>query len=128
MTRGSKFKSRKIQRPSGHLRDCLFQQFVDGSDRVWTIWRRDGVAARASVASLNANTGFQRLDLTNQYLQMANQALDLAQERYKLGLSSIVELSQAQLSQTQAEIEQVSAKYDYAYQVANLNYQIGVGH
>jgi len=87
---------------------------------------QDRVARDVRVAWLNANTGFQRLDLTNQYLQIANQALDLAQERYKLGLSSIVELSQAQLNQTEAEIQQVSAKYDYAYQIANLNYQIGV--
>jgi outer membrane protein len=89
---------------------------------------QDRVARDVRVAWLNANTGFQRLDLTSQYLQMANQALDLAQERYKLGLSSIVELSQAQLNQTQAEIEQVSAKYDYAFQIANLNFQIGVTH
>jgi outer membrane protein len=79
-------------------------------------------------AWLNANSGFQRLSVTQQLLAQANMALDLAQSRYKLGLSSIVELSQAQLNQTQAEIAQASAKYDYEAQITVLNYQMGVLH
>jgi outer membrane protein len=76
-------------------------------------------------AWLNANSGYQRLALTQQLLDQANQALDLAQQRYKLGLSSIIELSQAQLNATQAQISQASAKYDYAAQLSALNYQVG---
>jgi len=76
----------------------------------------------------SAQTGFQRLALTQQLLNNADLASDLAQQRYKLGLGSIVELSQAQLNQTQARIEQASAKYDYQAQLANLNYQIGALH
>jgi outer membrane protein len=79
-------------------------------------------------AWLNANSGFQRLSVTQQLLAQANMALDLAQSRYKLGLSSIVELSQAQLNQTQAEIAQASAKYDYEAQISALNYQMGALH
>jgi outer membrane protein len=77
------------------------------------------------VAWLNARTAFERLDLTGQLLDQATQALDLAQSRYDLGLSSIVELSQAQLNKTQAELEQASAKYDYLAQFAALQYQMG---
>ena len=44
-------------------------------------------------------------NVSEQLLAQANLALDLAQTRYKLCLSSIVELSQAQLQRTQAEIE-----------------------
>ena len=76
-------------------------------------------------AWLNANSGFQRLAVTQQLLNEAQQALDLAQARYKLGLSSIVELSQAQLNYTQAEIAQASAKYDYQTQLSVLSFQIG---
>jgi outer membrane protein len=76
-------------------------------------------------AWLNANTAFQRLSLTDQLLRQATDALDLAQERYKLGLSSIIELSQAQLNMTQAELGSASAKYDYETQLSSLNYQIG---
>jgi hypothetical protein len=48
-----------------------------------------------------------------------------AQGRYKLGLSSIVELSQAQLNLTQAQIADTSAKYDFQIQSAVLSYQMG---
>ena len=77
------------------------------------------------VAWLNARTAFERLDLTSQLLDQARQALDLAQSRYNLGLSSIVELNQAQLSQTQAELEAASARYDYQVQAAALAFAAG---
>jgi outer membrane protein len=77
------------------------------------------------VALLDAQTGFQRLELTNQLLDQAAQAQDLAEARYNLGLSSIVELSQAQLNKTRAEIEQASARYDYQARMAALRYQTG---
>lgn len=83
------------------------------------------VARDVNVAWLNARTAFQRLDLTNQLLDQAAQALDLAQSRYNLGLSSIVELSQAQLNKTNAELEQASANNEYQVEVAALGYQTG---
>jgi outer membrane protein len=89
---------------------------------------QDQIVRDVRTAWLNANSGFQRLSLTEQLLAAANQALDLAQSRYKLGLSSIIELSQAQLNQTQAEIAEASAKYDYETQISTLNYQIGALH
>jgi outer membrane protein len=76
-------------------------------------------------AWLNANSAFQRLAVTEQLLTESTQAFDLAQSRYGLGLSSIVELSQAQLNKTQAEIARVSAQYNYEAQIAYLNYQVG---
>ncbi|MGB0035189.1 MAG: TolC family protein [Candidatus Acidiferrales bacterium] len=76
-------------------------------------------------AWLDANSAFQRLSLTDQLLHQAAQARDLAQERYKLGLSSIIEFSLAQLNMTQAEIANASAKYDYEAQFSALNYQVG---
>jgi outer membrane protein len=79
-------------------------------------------------AWLNANSAFQRLALTDQLLKQATDALDLAQARYKLGLSSIIELSQSQLNMTQAQLESASAKYDYQTQISALNYQIGALH
>jgi outer membrane protein len=79
-------------------------------------------------AWLNANSAFQRLSVTERLLNEANQALDLAQSRYSLGLSSIIELSQAELNQTEARIEQASATYDYEAQYSLLNYQLGAVH
>ena len=68
---------------------------------------------------------FQRIDVTAQFLRQAALALDLAQGRYNLGLASIVELTQAQLNVTQAEIENLSSKYDYQTQNAALRYSAG---
>lgn len=72
---------------------------------------------------LNANTAYQRVSVTQQLLDQASLALDLAQTRYNLGLSSIVELSQAQLQQTQAQISSTQAGYDYRLALAVLRYQ-----
>jgi outer membrane protein len=72
---------------------------------------------------LNANTAYQRLSVTQQLLQQAKLALSLAQSRYNLGLGSIVELSQAQLQQTQAEITYAQAGYDYRLSLAVLTYE-----
>ena len=83
------------------------------------------VLPNTNVTVVNEQTAFQRLDLTNQLLSQANDALDLAEQRYNLGLSSIVELSQAQLNQTRAQIEQTTAKYEYQMRHATLQYQTG---
>jgi len=77
------------------------------------------------VAYLNARTAFERVGLTAQLLQQSSLALDLARGRYDLGLSSIVELSQAQLNLTSAQIANTSAKYDYQAQRTVVDYEIG---
>jgi len=87
---------------------------------------QDRIARDVRAAWADSTTAFQRLAVTDQLLDQASLALDLAQARYKLGLGSIVELSQAQLNLTQAQIEQASAKYDYQIQRALLDYQAGV--
>ena len=83
------------------------------------------VSRDVRVALLDAQSAFQRLDLTSQLLEQAAQSQELAEARYNLGLSSIVELTQAQLNKTRAEIEQASARYDYQARMAALRYQTG---
>jgi len=83
------------------------------------------VARDVTVAWLEARTSFQRMDLTTQLLQQARDALELATARYNLGLSSIVELTQAQLNETRAEIEQATTRYEYQIRSSALRYQTG---
>lgn len=83
------------------------------------------VARDVRVAYLNATTAYDRVALTNELLQQAQQAFDLAQTRYDLGLGTIVELSQAQLNVTSAQIANASARYEYQGQRVNLDYQTG---
>jgi len=84
---------------------------------------RDRIARDVRTSWLNATTAYDRLAVTQQLLEQANLALNLAQARYKLGLGSIVELSQAQLQQTQAQISDAQAGYDYRLALAVLQYQ-----
>jgi outer membrane protein len=79
-----------------------------------------------AVAWLNVRTAEERVELTEQLLRRSTQALELAQARYDLGLSSIVELSQAQLAKTAAELQQTAARYDYTAQRAALAFQTGL--
>jgi outer membrane protein len=83
------------------------------------------VARDVRTAWASTTTAFQRLDVAAQFVQQAKMALDLAQGRYDLGLSSIVELTQAQLNLTRAEIESLAAKYDYELQHSALQFSIG---
>jgi outer membrane protein len=76
-------------------------------------------------AWLAATTAYDKLGLTQQLLDQAKLALDLAQSRYNLGLSSIVELSQAQLNLTSAQISSAVARYDYQSQAALVAFQTG---
>jgi len=84
---------------------------------------RNQISRDVRTSWLAASTAFDRVNVSEQLLAQANLALDLAQTRYKLGLSSIVELSQAQLQQTQAEIGNAQAGYEYRLALAVLRYQ-----
>jgi outer membrane protein len=84
---------------------------------------RNRISRDVRTSWLNANTAYERVSVTQQLFDQASLALDLAQTRYRLGLSSIVELSQAQLQQTQAQISNAQAGYDFRLALAILRYQ-----
>jgi outer membrane protein len=80
------------------------------------------------IAWLQANNTFRRLALTDRLLAQSSEALRLAQARYDAGLGSIVELTQAQLTQTSAQIDASRAKYDYLSRRALLDFTTGALH
>lgn len=86
---------------------------------------KNRIARDVRVAWFNADSAYQRIDLAARLLSQAQESLDLAQARYRLGLSSIVELSQALLNITVAEIENANAKFEYLTQRSVLDYQTG---
>ena len=86
---------------------------------------RNRIVRDVHTAWLDANNAFLRIGVTDQLLNQSNQSLSLAQTRYQLGLASIVELSQAQLQQTEADISRTNAEYQYRLSLAALNYQTG---
>jgi outer membrane protein len=87
---------------------------------------RDRIIRDVQTAWLDANNAFRRIAVTAELVNQANQSLALAETRYRLGLSSIVELSQAQLQQTEAEISNTNAQYQYRLTLAALNFETGV--
>jgi outer membrane protein len=86
---------------------------------------QERIARDVRVAYYDAVTGYQQIGVADQLLNEAKLSLALAQGRYNLGLSSIVALTQAQLSETQAEVQAVNAKYDFENENAVLQYQTG---
>jgi outer membrane protein len=85
---------------------------------------KDRIANDVRTTWLNTQTAYQRISVTQQFVDQTNLAVDLSQTRYNLGLGSIVELSQAQLQQTEAQIQFAAAKYQYQIQQAVLRFQI----
>jgi len=86
---------------------------------------RDRIARDVRTAWLSASTAFQRVSVTAELAKQADLGLSLAQSRYQLGLGSIVELSQAQLQQTDAAIGYVNAQYQYRLALSTLNFETG---
>jgi outer membrane protein len=112
---------------NGHLftarREEAHYHAVESDQRVRDV--EQSIARDVRTAWANSQTAFQGLAVTAEYLREATMALDLAHGRFDLGLSSIVELTQSQLNLTQAEIENLNAKYDYQSEYAALQYAIG---
>jgi len=112
---------------NGHLfsarREAARQHAMESDQRLRD--QEERISRDVRVAYSGAITAFQRIDVAAQFVVQAGLALELAQGRYNLGLSSIVELTQAQLNLTQADIESLSAKYDYQTQYSVLQYAIG---
>jgi outer membrane protein len=83
------------------------------------------VARDVRSAWANATVAYQRMAVTAEMVRQALLARELAQQRYQLGLSTIVELTEALLNLTTAQVEDVNAKYDYQGQYALMQYTIG---
>ena len=86
---------------------------------------QNNVLQSVRVAWLNARSGYENIAITENLRDAASQALALADSRYKLGITSIVELNQAQLSAIDAEIGYTRAKYQYLTARAVLDFQVG---
>lgn len=83
------------------------------------------VARDVKLAYLNAENAHKRLGVTTRLLEQSSTSLRLAQARYDLGLSSIIELTQAQLNKTAAEIAEAGARYEYQAARSALDFEIG---
>jgi outer membrane protein len=88
----------------------------------------NNVVRDVRIAWLNANNAGERLGVAEKLLEQARKSYVLADARYKVGSSSIVELSQAQVSQTSAEVTYATARFEYLLRRSILEYQAGGSH
>lgn len=86
---------------------------------------QNSISRDVRVAWLSTDTAKQRLAVTAQLVQTAQEAEKLADARYRLGTSSIVEFTEAELNYTEAELQDTSARYDFQSGRALLNFTIG---
>ena len=85
----------------------------------------NAVSRDVRTALLDVHAAFRRIELAQQLQTHAADAADLAQARFDNGLGSIVELTQAQLNKTRADIEAATARYDCQIRTAVLKFQTG---
>ena len=83
------------------------------------------ISSNVRVAYLSAVNARESLGLTAALLAQSEKSLRLAQARYDLGLGTIVELTQAQLNVTRAQIAQAGARYEYQSRLAVLDFEMG---
>jgi len=88
----------------------------------------DNIIRDVRVAWLNTQNSYDSYRITGQLLENAKQSYELAQARYKQGISSIVEFNQAELNRVSAEISYASTRYEYLIQQSALSFQTGSIH
>lgn len=86
---------------------------------------KNNIARNVRISWQDTGRAYARLEVTQQMRQQATMALELAQQRYNLGLSSIVEFSQAELGKTEADIADTDARYQYQLAEIVLAYTTG---
>ena len=65
------------------------------------------------------------VDLAEQNVDLSEESLRVVQERYRLGLATILELQDAQITLTQAEVDLVSRRFDYEVAIAAIEALLG---
>jgi len=86
---------------------------------------QDNIARDVRNSWLDTGKAYERLSVTKQLREQADLALELAEARYKLGLGTIVEYSQAELAKTDAELQDTDAHYQYFLSQIVLAYEVG---
>ena len=98
-----------------------FEQDVDEDARARRLQVRSDVHARY----LGLQTSYQAISVQQANRESARDQLRLAQDRYRLGAGTSLEVSDAQNSVQQAEGDYVTAVYDYHKAVAALEAAVG---
>ncbi|MBM4295605.1 MAG: TolC family protein [Deltaproteobacteria bacterium] len=88
---------------------------------------RQDVGKEVEQAYLDLKSGWELVRATKKALESARENFRLAQGRYQVGVGSIIEVTDAQVQLSRAELRQVQALYDYKVNEARLDKAIGKG-
>ncbi len=83
------------------------------------------VALEVRQAYLDYQTAVKQLEVSDRRLRAAQQALDAEQERYNVGASTLVELTQVQVQYVSASSGRINAVVNYVARIALINYFVG---
>ncbi|MBU2567868.1 MAG: TolC family protein [Elusimicrobia bacterium] len=86
----------------------------------------DGIKLEVEKAYLNLTESAERISAQKENVENAKENLKIAQERYRLGLMSDIEVRDTQLALTQAEVNYFQTLYDYKIAQAEIMKDIGV--
>jgi outer membrane protein TolC len=82
--------------------------------------RKDIDAALGTITAAQASIG-----LADQTVELSAEDLRVTQERYRLGLATILDLQSAQITLRQAEVDLISRQFDYQIGLARLEALLG---
>jgi outer membrane protein TolC len=114
----------------------LFNGFAREQQQVSAAVSRDVAKARADDTRRQVNasltqqiaavtTAFAKLDITASTVAAASEDLRVQQERYRVGAATILDLLTSQANLTQAQQNQVQARFDYLIARAQLEALVG---
>ncbi len=86
---------------------------------------RQNIALEVRQAYLDYLTAVKRLDVTEKQVRSARQAEQVESERYDIGASTLVELTQARAGLVDAESQRAQAVYQFVFQGKVIEYYLG---
>jgi outer membrane protein len=81
---------------------------------------------QVTTSYLETITLAQQIKLAEEQVRTSQEALQLARQRYRLGLGSVVEVTQSEVALTAAQTRLAEAQYDYKIAEATLAYAAGI--
>jgi outer membrane protein len=111
----------------GLSRAAQIQQARAAEDDLILGIRSRELAVRAGVAAAYRGliAGYQKIGLQQSVKAAAAEALDLAQQRYRVGSGTYLELLTARVAADKADADYVTAVYDYHKAIATLENAVG---
>ncbi len=114
---------------TGFLIENQVREATEREQEAQATLRNAEQAVRLEISNgfLAVQTLTQQITAIDALVKQTQEALQLARQRYQLGLSTIVEVTQGEIAVTTAETELAEAQYDEKTAEATLAYAVGEG-